>query len=168
MLIRPAKIEDYARVCAIFDEVDAQHRKALPHIFRDPGDTARSRAYITSIVEDENACLWIAKHEGQVVGILHILIRETRDIPILVPRRYAVIDNIAVSTTHRRKGIGRALVQAADRWAVERGIDQIELHVWEFNEGARAFYEKLGYRTAGRRMCRNIADKKVPTEPDTP
>ena len=57
MLIRQATMEDYPELCAVLDEVDAQHREALPQVFRDPGDVARSRAYIASIVEDETpAC----------------------------------------------------------------------------------------------------------------
>jgi hypothetical protein len=41
--------------------------------------------------------------------------------------------------------------------------------VWEFNEGARAFYDALGYHTASRRMCRQISDGTPATnEPDSP
>jgi len=167
-MIRQATMEDYDGLCAVLDQVDAQHRKALPQVFRDPGEPARSRAYIASIVEDENACLWIAEREEQIIGMLHVSIRETRDNPILVPRRYAVIENLAVAAGHRRKGIASALMQAANRWALGKGIRQIELHVWEFNEGARAFYTKRGYRTASRRLWRDLAAAHKPTGPDNP
>ncbi len=168
MLIRQATTEDYKGLCAILDEVDALHQTALPHLFRDPGGPARSRAYIASIVEDKNACLWIAEHEEQIIGILHITIRETHDIPILVPRRYAAISTIAVSHAHRRKGIGRALLETAEHWARAKNATQIELHVWEFNEGARAFYEALGYRTASRRMWRRLSTQEASIKPDNP
>ena len=124
--------------------------------------------HIASIVEDENACLWIAEHEEQTIGILEIAIRETRDIPILVPRRYAAISTIAVSQAHRGKGIGRALPETAEHWARARNATQIELHVWEFNEGARAFYEALGYRTASRRLSRRLLSQETSIKPDSP
>jgi ribosomal protein S18 acetylase RimI-like enzyme len=166
MLIRQATMEDYAGMCAIFAEVDALHIAELPQIFQDPGDMARPRDYIASIVNDENARLWVAEMEDQIVGLLKISIRETRDIPILVPRRYAEIGTLVVARAHRRKGIGRALMERADRWVSERGVDQIELGVWEFNEPARAFYEALGYHTARRRMWKSDRGKNAPIEPD--
>jgi ribosomal protein S18 acetylase RimI-like enzyme len=167
MLIRQATMDDYAGLCAIFREVDALHVEAQPQVFRDPGDAARPRAYIASIVNDENACLWVAEHEGQIVGLLKIAIQKTRDIPILVPRCYAEIDTLAVAKQYHRRGIGRTLMEAAERWASERGVDQIELSVWEFNEQARAFYAALGYRTASRKMWRCGVSRAAPTGPDT-
>ena len=68
MLIRQATMEDYAALCTVLDEADALHIEALPHIFRHPGDPARSRDYIASIVEDPNACFWVAETEGAIVG----------------------------------------------------------------------------------------------------
>ena len=168
MRIRPATREDYLGLCAVLDEVDALHQKALPDIFLDPGGPVRSRAYIASIVEDENACLWVAEHEDQIVGVLKIAVRETRDIPILVPRRYAEISTLAVSRTHRRRGIGTALLSAAEHWALDKHVTQIELHVWEFNEGARAFYEDVGYQTASRKLCRRLPGRGASIEPDSP
>jgi ribosomal protein S18 acetylase RimI-like enzyme len=167
MLIRQATLEDYAGLCAVFAEVDTLHVEAQPQVFRDAGDTARPRAYIASIVNDENACLWVAEHEGQIVGLVKIAIRETRDIPVLVPRQYAEIGTLAVAQNYRRRGIGRALMETAERWASERGIDQIELSVWEFNDQARAFYAALGYLTASRKMWRRGLGKEAPTKPDS-
>jgi ribosomal protein S18 acetylase RimI-like enzyme len=167
MLIRQATVMDYAGICAVLSEVDALHREALPQVFRDPGTVVRSRAYIASIVEDENAGLWVAEDEGQIVGLLNVSARETRDLPILVPRRYAVIENLAVAAAYRRRGIGRALMQVADDWALAKGIEQVELHVYEFNEGARAFYEALGYQTASRNMWRDLAVREISSEPDS-
>jgi len=161
-------MDDYDGLCALFDEVDALHREALPQVFRDPGGVARSRAYLASILEDENACLWVAEQRREIVGLLHISIRETRDIPILVPRRYAIVENLAVSQAYRRRGIGNALLRAAERWALDKKAAQVELHVWEFNEGARAFYEMMGYGTASRRLWRPLSRHRNSLRPDSP
>jgi len=168
MRIRQATMDDYAGLCAVFAEVDALHVTALPEIFRHPGGAARPEAYIASIVNDENACLWVAEHNDQIVGLVKVAIRETRDIPVLVPRRYAEIGTLAVAQRHQRRGIGRALMQAAESWASEKGIDQIELSVWEFNDQARAFYAALGYHTASLKMWRRGIGREASTEPDSP
>jgi ribosomal protein S18 acetylase RimI-like enzyme len=37
-------------------------------------------------------------------------------------------------------------------------VTDVELHVWEFNQAALAFYETLGYATLERRMGRSLED----------
>jgi ribosomal protein S18 acetylase RimI-like enzyme len=169
MIIRRATMNDYRGLCAILDEVDAQHREALPHVFRTPNGPARGKAYVASILEDDNARIWVAEQDGEIVGMVHVAVRQTRDLPILVPRRYAVIENLGVSMAFRRRGIGRALMQEAHRWAMRANINEIDLNVWEFNADARAFYKALGYRTASRRMWRQLESGEQPsTSLDSP
>ena len=168
-LIRQATIDDYDRLDAVLAEVDALHREALPHVYRDPGGPARSREYIASIIDSQDATLLVAERAARITGLVHVLIRETRDIPIVVPRRYAVIDNLVVAEDSRRAGVGRALMQAAHHWAQEQGVEQVELGVWEFNQGALAFYQELGYRTALRRLHYRLPSAdQGPTTPDSP
>ena len=52
----------------------------------------------------------------------------------------------------RRQGVGRALMREAVAFAQARGLATVELGVHEFNAGAIAFYEVLGFRTGTRRM----------------
>ncbi len=154
--IREATQGDFDALCAIFAEADATHRKALPHIFREVAGPARPREFILGILADENAALFVAEHKGEIVGLIRISIRETPNLPIFVPRRYAVISELVVKEGFRRHGVGRALLERAERWAIDQGVRQIELVVWEFNKGAIAFYEKHGYKTISRRMWKPL------------
>ncbi len=54
---------------------------------------------------------------------------------------------LAVSPTHRRSGLGRALMAAAEAWLRARGAPKLQLMVREANEGALAFYAALGFET---------------------
>jgi GNAT superfamily N-acetyltransferase len=47
------------------------------------------------------------------------------------------------------RGIGGALMRRAEALAQSRGAEEIELGVERENEGARRFYERLGYQPAG-------------------
>ena len=47
-------------------------------------------------------------------------------------------------------------MRAAHRWIRDRGINEIELIVYEFNEPAMRLYRKLGYSPAGRRLWRKL------------
>ena len=154
--VREARHEDYDALCLILEEGDAYHRDAVPHIYRKPDGPTRSWQYIAGLITDQNVTILVAEREEKLIGAIKVLIRETPDIPLLVPRRYAVIDNIIVAQGYRRSGVGQALMEEAHRWALNKGATQVELNVWEFNRGALAFYEGLGYSTATRKMVKPL------------
>ncbi len=59
---------------------------------------------------------------------------------------------LMVSQGHRRRGVGRVLMLAAEVWARGAGVVKIELHVFPHNEAAIGLYEELGYRRVGIRV----------------
>jgi ribosomal-protein-alanine N-acetyltransferase len=59
--------------------------------------------------------------------------------------------NLAVAPGARRQGIGRALLGAVTRDAVERGTGELYLEVRESNHAARTLYEANGWGQVGRR-----------------
>ncbi|MGE0742972.1 MAG: ribosomal protein S18-alanine N-acetyltransferase [Hyphomonadaceae bacterium] len=63
----------------------------------------------------------------------------------------AEILTVAVVPEARRRGVGAALVTAAEVSALVRGAASMHLEVAETNDAARALYAKLGYEEAGRR-----------------
>jgi ribosomal protein S18 acetylase RimI-like enzyme len=56
---------------------------------------------------------------------------------------------LAVAPGHRRRGLGRALMEAAEGWLWERGAPKIQLMVREGNDAALGFYEALGLERQG-------------------
>lgn len=61
------------------------------------------------------------------------------------------IINVAVSTELRRRGVGRALMDALEKYASEHGIVYLSLEVRESNMAARALYSAKGYSERGLR-----------------
>ena len=154
--IREATMQDYEALLPIFHEVNEHHRRALPHIFCRPDGPIRSRDYMHGLFADDDSAIFVAECDQGIVGEVKIALRESRDIPILVPRRYAVVDTLVVLEAYRRAGIGQALMERAHDWARARGVTQVDLTVWEFNAGAMAFYERLGYAVARRTMSMSL------------
>ncbi len=152
IVIRPAREADIEAISRLFEQGDAWHRQHLPDLFRLPEETGRDVQYIRGLLACDEAALFLADDEGELVGMVNVLINHARDIPILVPRRYAVVDHVIVDDRYRRQGIGRRLMEAAETWAGQQGIRDIELNVFEFNQGAIVLYEKLGYKTRSRKM----------------
>jgi ribosomal protein S18 acetylase RimI-like enzyme len=150
--IREATQADYPALCAVFAEVHALHCAALSQIFRQPATPALPEEYVAETIADPGAALLVAEQDNHVVGLLIVKLQEAPNLPIFVPRRYAIIHNLAVRSERRRAGIGRALMARAHRWARDQGVSEVELSVWEFNTTALAFYEQLGYATMSRKM----------------
>lgn len=59
--------------------------------------------------------------------------------------RVGFISELFVRPDARRRGTGRALVEAAFDWFRRADVGSIELHVLIGNEGGRRFWEQLGF-----------------------
>src|SRR6202034_2495806 len=59
----------------------------------------------------------------------------------------AHLNLLAVATVHRRQGLGRQLMDWLTTTALEAGVFRINLEVRAQNEGARIFYQTLGFDT---------------------
>jgi ribosomal protein S18 acetylase RimI-like enzyme len=154
VLIREATAQDCDNLCELIGEVDALHRENLPHMFKRPAGPARDRDLLLGLIENRSVGLFIAEVKGEVAGFVNVVLRDAAPLPIFVPRRFAVVDNLAVKKKFQRSGVGQALMAEAERWAKYNGAIEIELNVYEFNEEAIAFYERLGYETFSRRMSK--------------
>jgi ribosomal protein S18 acetylase RimI-like enzyme len=154
--IREATADDYDGLCELYAEADDLHVRALPQRFQHPEGAPRAREHIQEQLDDENSGYFVAEGEGRILGLVDVRFRTSPDFPVLVPRRFGVIDTLIVRKTAHRLGVGSALVRRAHQWARERGATQMELTVYEFNAGAIRFYESQGYESESRKMWRRI------------
>jgi aminoglycoside 6'-N-acetyltransferase I len=58
-----------------------------------------------------------------------------------------------VESNHRRQGVGRALVKAAEQWATEQGFREIASDTQLENIGSIAAHLHLGYTEVERNVC---------------
>jgi GNAT superfamily N-acetyltransferase len=71
--------------------------------------------------------------------------------------RFAKVCDIRVSLSERKKGVGRALIEALERWAWQQGYSGITAETQDNNPGACQFFLKCGYRFGGVDMFRYAA-----------
>nr|WP_230966414.1 GNAT family N-acetyltransferase [Nostoc sp. NZL] len=89
------------------------------------------------------ACLWVGNAIDQVHG-----------------NRHAHIFILYVLPEHRRRGIGTALMQYVENWAIQRGDRQIGLQVFQSNKPALNLYNQLGYQTQSLWMVKFLSAEK--------
>jgi ribosomal protein S18 acetylase RimI-like enzyme len=58
---------------------------------------------------------------------------------------------LMVAASHRRQGIGSALLERTVEWARANGVAKLELHVFAHNTPAIALYESFGFVQEGYR-----------------
>lgn len=52
---------------------------------------------------------------------------------------------LAVDPAHRRRGLGRQMMSAAEAWLAERRVRKLELMIRNSNHAVKGFYAALGY-----------------------
>jgi RimJ/RimL family protein N-acetyltransferase len=146
MIIRRAEPTDAQGLTALGNAVGAEPEGWLvtTNGWRDPSD---ERRYLRAIRRYPNAAVFVAEDEGRIVGRLSI----ARD---QHPASRHVADlGLMVAASHRRRGIGTALLRAAVEWARTSGVRKLELHVFPYNEAAIALYEGFGFVREGYRRA---------------
>lgn len=142
--VRRAAAGDAARLVELAREVGAEPEGWLIT----DGDwrtASEERRYLRAVRRHPDAAVFVAETPAGIVGRLSI----ARDPH---PASDHVADlGLMVAGDHRRQGIGRALMEAAEEWARESGIRKLELHVFPHNTAALALYESLGYSREGVR-----------------
>jgi RimJ/RimL family protein N-acetyltransferase len=142
--VRPAESGDAAALVELATAVTAEPEGWLltDSRWRSVGD---ERRYIRALRRHPHAALYVAEADGELVGRLSV----TRDPN---PSSAHVADlGLMVAATHRRQGVGSALLEAAEAWAHAARVTKLELHVFPHNTAAIALYERLGYLREGFR-----------------
>ncbi len=160
--IRKASLPDLPGLCHLYREVHAFHQRALPRVFRRIPGTASFRGLLRDLLADRNTVVFVAEADGRLLGAVHAILRKASRTPLLNPRTLVILENLTVAMATRRRGIGTALCKAVEAWAAARQADEMQLHVWGFNRGAAALYQRLGWRTTGLKMAKPVVNRIAP------
>jgi GNAT superfamily N-acetyltransferase len=67
---------------------------------------------------------------------------------------YGHVSDLVVAAEGEGRGVGRALMAAAEDWSVAQGHRLLALNVFGDNHRARTLYERLGYRPDTTKMVK--------------
>jgi len=146
LVVRTATPADSAALVELTQEVASEPEGWL--ITRDNWRAVgEERRYLRALRRHRDAAVFVAEAPEGIVGRLSIA-RDSH------PASRHVADlGLMVAASHRRRGIGWALLEQAVRWARESGVRKIELHVFPHNEAAIRLYERFGFVREGFRRA---------------
>ena len=130
---RPATGADVSEVAALVNAAYGHYVERIGMLPRPMTDD------YTEVIADQRVT--VAESQGTIVGV----------IVLTVDDEGFLIDNVAVGTSHRGEGLGRALLEFAEAEARLMGFDSIHLYTHEKMTENLAIYSRIGYVEYDRR-----------------
>ena len=169
--IRRAEPADAGELVALSTAVGKEPGEWLltTDTWRSPAD---ERRYLRTVRRHPDAAVFVAVDGDRIVARLSV----ARDPH---PASAHVADlGLIVSARHRRRGIGRQLLDTAVAWSRAAGVRKLELHVFPWNAPAIRLYETYGFVHEGHRRAHYRRDDTdvdallmayhLPSEPESP
>jgi ribosomal protein S18 acetylase RimI-like enzyme len=117
-----------------------------------PVGTEEIRARLASLSADHHAL--VAELEGEVVGFIGMVSLAVYE--HVSPLGYILA--LSVAPEHQGKGIGKALLRAAEEHLRDRGCGDVRVSSGLQREEAHRFYEAAGYAKTGYRFRKVLAE----------
>lgn len=150
--IRTAKEKDAGAVLRLLGQVLELHAAIRPDVFL-PGTTKYTPEELNKIFHSESRRSYVAQDEsGKVVGYALCVLQSQPFSNTMVPFTSLFIDDFCVDGAARGQGVGTQLFEHVKAEAKKLGCYEVTLNVWEGNDGARAFYNRMGMRPKETRM----------------
>lgn len=132
---RTATLADLDVVASLFD--------SYRQFYEQEPDLASAKVFIRERLQKEESVILLASSEAQkIVGFCQLY-------PIfcsIKARRIYSLSDLFVLTEARRLGVGKTLLWAAEKLAIETGRVKMELTTAKTNHAAQSVYESLGWK----------------------
>ena len=95
----------------------------------------------------------LASSHNEPLGFVHL--ETTPEFFTGEPQGY--VANLAVKETGEGKGVGKALMEAAEAWTRAQGMRHLTLYVFAGNARARTFYARLGFEEDSLKLVKKTS-----------
>jgi len=148
-------VADFSAAAKLLDDMSQLHAEKVPEVF-DGSQPPKDTNYVAELVAETKNQIYVAKEDGQVIGVLRASIHTAEDAPGWRVRRYGSIEAMFINPKSRRRGVGIAMMQTALDYFKQAELEMAELNVWDFNREAQALYRKLGFSIKNINLWRRL------------
>jgi ribosomal protein S18 acetylase RimI-like enzyme len=151
LAIRPARPGDRDWILSLAPRLhDFNPPPWRPRDVMDRAVTASIDGALTAPEPDQTVL--VAEEAAERVGFVHL--HAATDFH--TGERHGHVSDIVVAPEAEGRGVGAALMAAAEDWGRAHGFRFLSLHVFDDNRRARALYQRLGYRMDIVKMIKTL------------
>ena len=110
-------------------------------------EKAFSRDQMEKELSHPSSSFFFVTFNGEIAGYLKINTNDAQTEEL--GEDFLEVERIYIKSTFQKHGLGKYLINKAIEMATERQIKNVWLGVWEKNENAIAFYQKMGFVQTG-------------------
>lgn len=116
----------------------------------------RYGSFLGSQLEDPDVAIFVAQERGVVIGYIYAAVEGYDYMSLRGPA--GVLHDIVVDPDHRKRGVGRMLLDAALAFFKSRGTPRAVLSTAARNETAQRLFEAAGFRRTMIEMTVELDD----------
>ena len=109
--VREAISNDYNDVSNLTIEVHNLHFKNRPDVYVDVNNPLL-KEHFNDLLNTNNTKLFVVENmdNRELVGYSIVKIMNTQSMPILIPRKFAFIDDFCTKSSYKKNGIGKSTI----------------------------------------------------------
>ncbi|MBO4449829.1 MAG: GNAT family N-acetyltransferase [Clostridiales bacterium] len=147
MFVRRAVTKDIPEIARLLYQVNNVHADIRPDLF-----VHDLRKYtdeeIAVIIKDDETPVFVCFEDVNSDKLLGycFAVFERKHGHSVTPVKTLYLDDICVDEKERGRHVATEIFEHVKEFAVKSGCYDITLNVWEGNDGAKAFYEAMGFK----------------------
>ena len=155
VVLRDARDDDFEALLALWRELMDHHVDLDPRF--DLSDNADQRFfnYLDTAKSRDDYRVRLAVMRNQPVGFAIACVLPNS--PVYRARWIGYVNDLCVTRSMRRRGIGELLVHDAVMWLRQCGAESVEVYVAHENEVARRFWRRIGGREYLERLSLDLS-----------
>jgi ribosomal protein S18 acetylase RimI-like enzyme len=152
--IRRARPDDVDALTKLWKEFIDFHTPLDAFFTRSENGHEHFAEFVQENLDNPDWLILVAEGDDEVVGYCISLVMQYP--PVFEVERYGFVQDIAVTESHRRAGVGTMMLEDTLEWFRTSEVSRIEVHVSAANPVSQAFWRKHGFNPYIDRLAREI------------
>jgi aminoglycoside 6'-N-acetyltransferase I len=118
-------------------------------LWPDYSDVEMEVSLLDLLHSDRESGILVRDDNGKAIAFMNLSLRSDY-VPGANHRPVAYLEGVYVKPEYRKQGVGKALIEYAERWALDRGCTELASDALIDNTTSHEFHEKIGFQEVER------------------